>query len=553
MANSRVIRELLVRLGVTVTPTTKADIQAMHDAIERVKSTMEGAAEGALTFGRNVALGARAAAGALAKLTLDAGQAAIEIERQARLLNLTREEYQKWLFVTQKLGGTQRDLADSFLQINDAAQRAIGGSKEMVQAFHGIGITTTMLKNKNPSELFDLIADRVAAATDKGKAMGIVSRLLGEEASRKLGPALLQGAAAVKALKDEAVKLGVVMSDNQLRALKSVGIQWGRLTGLVKGLRNVLAAALAPILERLLKRWADWLEANRNLIASGIERWVDRLRILLENLNRAVTAIGGWDVVLLGVAQGAGLLLLLANLGRLQTLLGNLRVLWAVIATVGGAAATALGIPFAALAAIVLGLVVAIGLLALGLEDLWVWWQQGDSLLKRNLDLIQSYIPAFGAVRELGWALVSMLMALVRGWGMLANAVLAGLAPAKQLLTLFLDPVLARVKELHGWWLKLLDVMATPVRGLTTLIEGATSVGERMAATTADAVQGTLAGAVQRQVDRVSGSVSNVDNSNRTANIQMNNTFGGGGARDVLDALDGAVRRAVPVLQGGRR
>jgi hypothetical protein len=551
---SRVLREILVRLGVdTQAPMTRRQLKDFEDGLTRVKRSMQDGAEMAAQWSRGLALAAGAVAAGIGKLTLDMSGQAIEIERQARLLNLTRAEYQQWLYVIQGLGGTQRDLADSFLQINDAAQRAIGGSKEMTEAFAGIGISTTQLKNKNPSQLFDLIAQQVAKATDKGAALSVVSRLLGEEASRKLGPALVQGADAVKRLKDEAVKLGVVMSDDQLRALKAVGEQWRRLTGLTKGLRNVLAAALAPIVARLLKSLADWIEANRQLIASGIEKWVDRARILLENLNRAVTAIGGWDVVLLQVATGAGMLTLLANMDKVKSLLFGLRVLWAGLGVAATAAASATGIAVAPLVLIVLGLVTAIGLLALGLEDLWVWWQGGDSLLKRNLDLIEQLIPAFGGFRDLVWALVEGTIASVQNLGLFADAIKNGLAPALQLIDPLLQPIIDGLKELVEWWAYGNAIVGSGLSDVAGWVREGSAAGTGNAEALAARLQASLAGAVQGQVDRVLSTVNNTDNSQRSTTFHMNNQFGGPGVRDVIEAVEGTVRRAVPFVQGGRR
>jgi hypothetical protein len=551
---SRVLRELLVRLGVdTQAPMTKRQLKDFEDGLTRVKKTMADGVEVAARWSRGIVLAVGAAAAGVTKLTVDMGKQATEIERQARLLNLTTEEYQKWRYVVEGLGGTTADMADSFLQINTAAQDAITGGKAMTEEFARIGIRVDQLKNKNPSQLFDLLAQHVAAATDKGAAMAAVSRLLGEEASRKLGPALVQGADAVKRLKDEAVKLGVVMSDDQLRALKAVGEQWRRLTGLTKGLRNVLAAALAPVVGRLLKSLADWIEANRQLIASGIEKWVERARILLENLNRAVTVIGGWDVVLLQVATGIGMLTLLANLDKVKSLLLGLRIVWAGLGMAAGAAAAATGIAVLPLTLIVLGLVTAVGLLALGLEDLWVWWQGGDSLLKRNLDAVENLIPAFGGLRDLVWALAEAFGSSFTKLGMFKDAVLAGLAPALQLVEPLLDSLLAKFRELSEWWAYGNAIVGSGLSGAADWVRQVTAITDEGAEFGATFAQGQLAGMVQGQVDRVANTTSNIDNSQRTATFNLQNTFGGAGARDVTEALEGTFRRALPALQGGRR
>lgn len=553
MANSRVIRELLVRLGVRVTPTTKADVDAMNKALERVKSTMNDTVRGALAVGRGLAIMAVGAAAAVGKLTTDMGGQAVEIERQARLLGLSRQEYQQWLYVAEGAGASAGDLADVFLQLNSAAQDTIGGGKEMGEAFRVLGIRANQLKGLDPGQIFDLMAAGVERATNKTAALAVVSRILGEEGSRQFGPTMLAGADAAKAMRDEAAKLGVVMSDDLLASLARVGTQTRKLKGLLKGLRNVLAAALAPIVERVVKRMADWVDANRAAIASGIERWVERLRIAFENLNRAVTAIGGWDVVLLGVAQGAGLLTLLANLGRIQALLSSLKILWAVMLTGATAFASAVGIGLLPLTLIVLGLVTAIGLLALGIEDLWIWWQGGNSLLGQNLDLIESFIPAFGGLRDLVWALVEGFGAFWRNIDRITSALANGLAPALKLIHILIEPLLPLLEKLEKLWLSLNADVGSRLTALAVRVRGITDANELTVGGGAALVQGQLAGAVQGQVDRIDQRVQSFDNSVRNANINQVNNLGAGGARDAVDTLNSALRRAVPALQGGRR
>jgi hypothetical protein len=552
---SRVLRELLVRLGVdTQAPMTKRQLKDFEDAIVRVKKTMRDGVEVAAQWSRGIVLATAAVAAGVTKLTVDMGGQAAEIERQARLLNMSTEEYQQWAYVAERSNASIMDLADTMLQINDITQRAIGGSKEAADTFALLGVNVQRLKGKNPGQVFEVLADAVAAATDKGKALSAVSQILGEEAARQFGPAMVRGAAATRQLREEATRLGVVMSGDQLAALAAVSTQWKRITGVTKGLRNTLAAALAPVVGRLLKSLADWIEANRQLLGQRLQTWIERAVHLLENLHRAVTVIGGWDVALLQAATGLGMLTLLANLDKVKSLLFGLRVVWAGLGLAATAAAGATGIAVAPLVLIVLGLVTAIGLLALGLEDLWVWWQGGDSLLKRNLDLIEQLIPAFGGFRDLVWALVEGTIASVRNLGLFADAIKNGLAPALQLIDPILQPIIDGLKELVEWWSYANALVGSGLSDAASWVRSGSEIGTGNAEHLAAKLQTSLAGAVQGQVDRALSTINNIDNSSRNAEIHQTNHFGGGAAaREVADALNSAARRALPIVQGGRR
>lgn len=555
MAASAVLREILVRLGVdTQAPMTKKQLQEFEENLERVQKTMRDGVATAVQYGRAVAAMAVGAAAALGGLTVAQANQSAEVEKQARLLNLSKEAYQEWMHLAERSGSNAGDLADVFLQINSAAQDAIGGSEEMRKVFGAVGVQAEALRGLDPGQIFELLAGQVEQATDKSKALAVVSRILGEEGSRQFGPAMLQGAAAVRALRKEAHDLGLVLSDEQLVVMERVSAEWKRTVLLVQGLRKQLAVALAPAVERVLKGWREWIESNRKLIAQRLETWVGRAVSLFENLDRAVQVVGGWDVVLLNVATGAGMLLLLANLDKVKDAIFAIRVAWAAMMTVGTAAAAATGIALLPLTLIVLGVVTAVGLLALGLEDLWVWFQGGNSLLDKNLDLVESMIPAFGGLRDLVWAIAQAFGSAFTKVGLFKDAILGGLAPALRLLDVLVQPLLEAFRELSEWWARGNEVVGGWLSDAAAQVRGGTMDSHARAAGLASMVQGQLAGTVQGQVDRMVSSTSTVDNSSRNATVNQTNNFGSGAvARDVTGVLESAARRALPILQGGRR
>ena len=555
MASKNVVRELLVLLGVKVSPGARRELESFENALNHAKLSAGQLADNALRAGRNLALMALGGAAALGKLTVDAGLAAVEIERQARLLLLSRQEYQEWLHVSQRAGATSRDLADTFLQINDASQRAIGGSKEMTEAFRSLGISTKQLKGQNPGQLMELLAEQIEKTTDKSKALGVVSRLLGEESGRKFGPLLLSGADAIRAMRREAEALGIVMSDKQLSSLKAVSEQWRILTTRARGLRNVLAAALAPAIERLLKRLDQWLAANRELAASRIDLWVERVTILVTNLDRAVGLIGGWDTVLLGVATGAGMLLLIANLDKAVALVSALRAGWALL----GLAAGALGISLSpvllvlvTIAAAVLAFLTAVMLLGLAIEDLWVFLQGGNSVLGDNLDLLESIIPGFGAFRDLVWALVTAFVQAVTNVGRFVDAIRQGLKPALELVEDLLVRLLGRFADLRFAWQALDELASRPLRALTDSVQGVSAGSTALSGAAANQLQGALANQVSGQLPGMRASSQSIDQSVGGTVNQFNTIMGADGDA-IGDALGRAVNVARVATQGGRR
>jgi hypothetical protein len=552
------LRDLFVRLGVRVDPKSAKNLDdfnnkveaARRRMIEQVQEAAEVTAGMAIRIGVGLAGAAIAGATALGGLAIATGQHATEVERQARALNLSREEYQKVLYLFESLGANSGDLADTFLQINAATQAALGGGKSMIEAFALVGLEAKNLKGLNPSQIFDQLAIAVSGAADKGKAMAAVSTLLGEESGRKLGPALMGGVDAIRAMKNEASDLGFVMDDKALAASASLATQWRRLTAIGRGLRNELGAALAPVVEKMVRGLTEWVRSNRELISQQITTWVERLRASIELLNAMVQAVGGWDVVFAGVASGGGLLLLIANLSRILETLGAIRTSFTFLKAAMGTASVAIGAPLLPVL-LILGAFVQVLLMAgLAIEDVLTHFRGGDSVFGRTLDRITSLVPAFGDLRALLWAISQFMASGASNVWLLVRAFVSGLAPALGLLDGLLDPLLQKFRQLYGWFLGMGEWVAGPMRDATAWLEGQQYVADNNARGVAARLQTGTASAVQGQVDWARGNVDQSRNVSMSQSVNFGAGFGGS-TGEISAALGSEMRKAAVAVTGG--
>jgi hypothetical protein len=547
------IRDLFVRLGVWIPPKTVPDIDKLDREIERVKRNMEDAASGALRMGLAIATLAAGAVIGLGKIATSTGEHSIEVERQAKLLNLSRKEYQEWLFVTQRLGGTQRDLADSFLQINEAAQRAVNGSKEMTETFGLIGIGVDQLKGKNASELFDLLATQIAKTTDRGKAMAVVSRLLGEESARKLGPALQMGAEGVRSLRQEAHLLGLVMTDEQLAASVAVGVSWQRLKGIVKGLRLELGAALAPVFDRIIRRMNEWVKVNREWISLKIDRFVELVSSSIRALEAAVRALGGWDTVLSNLAFGAGMLGLLANFSRIQAMVEAIGVSLKLLRAGFVAAGAVFGAAFAPAIIIAAGVAGALFLVYLMIDDVVTYLRGGESVLGGWLTIADSILPVFGAWRAVWWSIGKAIAGAFMETGRFIKAIVLGLSPALQLINAVLMPIVNAFRELFGYWQALNAMAMRPMQWVSSQLDSMTAARANNSQIAAGQLQNSVLGSVQSQIGP---KLLSPEMREFAATLNQNNpiTFNGFGQSegDVTRAIESQNRKAAEGFRGFR-
>ena len=255
----------------------------------------------------------------------------------------------------------------------------------------------------------------------------------------------------------QAHDLGLVMSEEQVAAAVEFTDTWDQVWSMLEGVKNTIGLGLLPVLTDLLVRVRDWYTANRELIASKLEQWLDVVVAGIESLVRmakaadavVVAVFGGWEPVLWGVAAavvavGAGA----AALAGLQVW-GALQAIFASVAAIGLAT-------FGQIVAVVAAVAAGVVLLYLVIDDLITYFQGGDSALGRFLDTFRASDGVLGAMARGLETLISVggkLWELVQVLGALWWAVFSRTAlPAIQLLGAALLWLAEQGLGLLGWY-----------------------------------------------------------------------------------------------------
>lgn len=469
MADKNVIRELLVALGVKVDPQTKRDLKKFDEDIDRVKGDLETFAESARTAGKWLATalvtGTAAAVTAIGTLAVTTGQHAEQIERQARALNLTRAEYQELEHVFATFGVESQDIADGLAQINEKAQDAISGDKGAIAEFALLNLHVSQLKGLRPHQLLELIAQASATAADQGKALAATSKLLGEDVAKKLGPALKGGAQGIRDLRQEAHDLGLVMSDDQLAIGKEVSETWRELKNDAMGLAQQIGIVLGPLVDHYLRLGRDWLRQNRQLLAQRLDFWLHAFARAVEQADKFVQRIGGWDKVLVNLATGAGFLYVIVNLEKVEKTLAGIRAGLALIGVTADGVLASLGLEAAPVAIVLAGIALVLGGLYLTLDDFTTYWQgTGKSVFGTVMDYfdgwrdsivgveraVLSYIPGGQALLRLIHSLGGLGPAVVTGLRVLGTFITSEFGPAWAILQVYLAPAYTILDKIRG-------------------------------------------------------------------------------------------------------
>jgi hypothetical protein len=206
-------------------------------------------------------LGFRAVKG----LTTDYAAGADAIAKFATATGLSTDTYQGLIHVV-KLGGTDTDnLNKAMTQLSKRALEATQGLKAQQRAFGELGVEVkdSEGKLKGADALFLEISDGLVNIKDDSRRTGLAMQLLGRTGATLL-PTMLQGSKGIKALIEEAKKLGNVLSKEQLKAAENFNDEMVRVKAVLTGLRNQIASKLLPSITRMLRAFQLWWREGRN-------------------------------------------------------------------------------------------------------------------------------------------------------------------------------------------------------------------------------------------------------------------------------------------------
>jgi len=318
-------RRLNADLGFSRIASSASKVGKSFQAVGRDVSTMA----------KRIVAGVGIVGGALFALTKRAASAGDAAAKSAQIVGMSAREWQRTAFAAEAYGVEAEQLKQGLFDLNKRTVEAIRGSEDAQGAFKRLGIE--LLDNngkvKSTSVLLAEISDRFAAMPDDARKAEAADRLFAG-AALQLIPILNKGSAGLRELGDEAERLGFVMGDEALAESEAFGKGIARLLALVKGLGNILATHLLPILNPLITSMGDWIVANRGIIDTGIADFVRRLPGYFATLLEVVRGIRAafapflaalrWLVELMGPANAALLIMSVLIGGKLIFSIANL-------------------------------------------------------------------------------------------------------------------------------------------------------------------------------------------------------------------------------------
>lgn len=208
-------------------------------------------------LGAAVVAGAGAAGVGLFALVNKTAEAADFIDKLSERTGISREELQRWKYAADQSGADIGKLEVGVKKLSDVMDGAVNGNKLATESFEKIGISLDDLKNKSQEQIFDEVMTSLADMEQGAERNALGNDLLGKSYTELL-PLLNAGSDGMQGLKDRADELGLVMSEENVKANVVFGDTMADLKSSLGAFGMTLANEVLPIFQTFI----DWALAN---------------------------------------------------------------------------------------------------------------------------------------------------------------------------------------------------------------------------------------------------------------------------------------------------
>lgn len=230
------------------------------------------------------------------KLVLGAANSGEAIKDASDRLGIGTTAFQKWQFAASQ-SGIEADKVENILtKFSKAIGDAALGSGEGLHVFRGMGIALKDASGKARSmeQILPELADKFKSIQDPALRNAIAMRLFGREGA-KMGNLLMKGSAGIKALGDEADRLGLVIGEDKINQADQFKDSWDKLILSVTRARDAFGAELFPVMIELFEKLSTLIAENRPQIIAFAKAFATELPGILVTIKDLF--VGLWGAV----------------------------------------------------------------------------------------------------------------------------------------------------------------------------------------------------------------------------------------------------------------
>jgi len=242
---------------------------------DRLSKTLKSGLNAVGSAAKFAAVGLTAAATSLAFLVTRSTQAIDRLGKVSKTTGFAAETLQKFQFAAEQSGVTADNAALALRRFSRRLGEAQRSTGELFPALKKLGIETRNSNGefKSAEEILFEFADGITTARNESEQLSLAFKAFDSEGA-ELVETLKDGADGLRAFFNEAEDLGFILTASSIRGVEDFADEFNRLQKIVQGLINQFTAALAPTLEKIVKRFRDTIsesiKARGGLEAFGI-------------------------------------------------------------------------------------------------------------------------------------------------------------------------------------------------------------------------------------------------------------------------------------------
>lgn len=282
--------DVKIKLSLDGAEETQKGLNGVGDSAEKSDSKLGKLAsvglKGVAVAGAAVAAATIAAGAGLWNLAKGAAEAGDAIDENSHKLGLSYEAYQSWDYVLSQTGASIESLKGGMTRLNTAVDEAASGNQNAIDKFARLGISLEDLAGKSREDIFALTVEGLQGVTDAGERAAIATELLGRGAA-EMGGLLATSAEETAALKQQAIDLGLILSDEAVAAGDAFNDSLDTLQRTMSGVKNTIGAELLPGLTEITLGLSGLLagtEGSEERIQAGAETLVTALDSVLPKI-----------------------------------------------------------------------------------------------------------------------------------------------------------------------------------------------------------------------------------------------------------------------------
>lgn len=242
---------------------TAAFEKKLSQSFQKVGGAIRGVAA---TFGIGIGIEA------LRRSALAAIEYGDEINKAASKTGVGVEQFSELAYAAKQTDIELAALGTAFKKMQVTMSEAASGTKSANETLAALGLSVEELRRLAPDKQFETLADRIAALKDPADRTRAAVELFGK-AGADLLPLFEDGAAGIRALREEAQRMGATLTGEQAQALAEADDAIKRMGQSWDGLARTLTAKVAPSLQIVFDLLANGLALSERRTLSFAQAW----------------------------------------------------------------------------------------------------------------------------------------------------------------------------------------------------------------------------------------------------------------------------------------